>query len=136
MYSIIIKIDRNNDGEYVKERRLKLDFATIVDIDNRLQVKCGKDFMTVLQDMINEHINFDNVVDIIYWGLIKDDPKLTRQSLINKLSRSVEDGQNDMADILTMITDAAKESGVLKSKKDDDDEESKKPEDKEKTPLD
>ena len=112
-YSVSIKIDKNSDGSYEKERRLTLDFAAIVEIDSRLQHKYNKDFMLTLQEVAAEHFNFDCLVDILWIGLIKEDPKLTRPKLIRLISDSIADQHYDMADILTFITEAAMKSGVL-----------------------
>ena len=112
-YSIPIKIDKSTDGSYERERRLTLDFAAIVEIDSRLQRKYNKDFMLTLQEVASEHFNFDCLVDILWIGLIKEDPKLTRPKLIRLISDSIADQHYDMADILTFITEAAMKSGVL-----------------------
>ena len=112
-YSVSIKIDKSSDGSYEKERRLTLDFAAIVEIDSRLQRKYNKDFMQTLQEVAAEHFNFDCLVDIIWCGLTKEDPKLTRQKLIRLINDSIADQHYDMADILTFITEAAMKSGVL-----------------------
>ena len=136
-YSIPITIDRNNDGEFVKERRLKLGFADLVEIDQRLQLKSGKDFFFTLNEMLNGHINFDNIVDILYWGLIKDDPKLTRKSLINKLTVVLQEKQYTTAGLLKLIADAGKISGVLGDEDEDDEsgEKEDKAEDEDSPPL-
>ena len=130
MYSVVIKIDKNNDGEYEKERHLKLDFAAIVEIDRRLQTKYNKDFMQVLQDLTVEHFNFDCLVDIYWLGLIHEDPKLTRPRLIRLISDVIADQHYDIADIVTFITEAGIKSGVLVMKKQDETVE-----DEEKSPL-
>lgn len=139
-YSLPLKIDRNNEGEFVKERRLKLDFAAIVEIDQRLQLKSGKDFFFALNEMLNGHINLDNIVDILFWGLTKDDPKLTRKSLINKLNVALQEKQHTTTGLLKLIAESGKLTGVLGDEKEDDEDESEKKdekvEDENKPPLD
>ena len=113
MYSIPIYIDKNKEGDYEKERHLKLDFAVIVEIDRRLQTKYNKDFMQVLQEIAVEHFNFDCLVDIYWLGLIHEDPKLTRPRLIRMISDVIADNHYDIADIITFISESAIKSGVL-----------------------
>ena len=113
-YSVSIKIDKNSDGSYEKERRLTLDFAAIVEIDSRLQRKYNKDFMQTLQEIAAEHFNFDCLVDILWLGLNKEDPKLSRPKLIGLINDCIAEQHYDMADIITFIVQAAEKSGVLK----------------------
>lgn len=114
-YSVEIELDET--------RNLTLDFLAVSRIDAELQKSYGKTFFGVLMDFQVMNFNIDIINTILYYGLKREDTKLTKGKLLDLLTEAFAEKKLKILDLVNIINDAAIKGGIVQVGADADDSE-------------
>ena len=96
---------RGIDIELDKPRKLRYDFNAVADLEDKGGLGIGAMFT-------EERIGFSSIRLLLWGGLKWEDKGLTLDRAGNMIQAYIEGG-NDLADLMTKITEALTLSGIL-----------------------